>query len=121
MTEAQHQANVFRWTKQPKIRSKWPELALLFHVKNETAEGAGRVAADRIQGVKKGVPDLCLPVARGPYHGLWIEMKNERGRVSDAQQWWVSRLTEQNYMAAVCHGWEAAVKLLEWYLEGAAE
>ena len=94
---------------------------MLFHVKNETAEGAGRVAADRIQGVKKGVPDLCLPVARGPYHGLWIEMKNERGRVSDAQQWWVSRLTEQNYMAAVCHGWEAAVKLLEWYLEGAAE
>ena len=110
---------MFKWTRQQKIRGKWPELALLFHIKNETAEGAGRVAADRIQGVKKGVPDLCLPVARGPYHGLWIEMKSERGRVGSAQTWWITHLNEQNNLAVVCYGWQEAVKVLEWYMNGA--
>lgn len=27
------------------------------------------------QGVKAGVPDICLPVARNGYHGLHIELK----------------------------------------------
>ncbi len=119
MTESEHQRAVIRWSQQPKIRTKWPELALLFHVKNETAEGAKRVASDKAMGVKKGVPDLCLPVARGPYHGMWLEMKNERGRVSDAQKWWIKKLGEQQYFAVVCYGWQEAVKVLEWYLDGA--
>lgn len=111
---------MIRWSQQPQIRSEWPELALLFHVKNETAEGAARVAADRVQGVKKGVPDLCLPVSRGPYHGLFIEMKAERGRVGKAQEWWIRKLSEQQYLAAVCYGWREAVRLIEEYMKDGA-
>ena len=64
---------------QSSIRSKWPELALLHHIKNETREGAKQIAIDKAIGVKKGVPDLSLPVPRGRYHGLYIEMKNDAG------------------------------------------
>ena len=32
-----------------------------------------------------GVPDLFLPVPRNNFHGLYIEMKNEKGRVSVSQ------------------------------------
>ena len=34
LSEAQHQANVIKWTQQPAIRQQWPELALLHHIPN---------------------------------------------------------------------------------------
>lgn len=115
-SEARHQQAVIKWSQQPSVRAKWPELALLHHVKNETQEGAARVAVDKAMGVKRGVPDLCLPVPRGKYHGLYIEMKTETGRTTRDQDWWGEKLLEQGYMWEVCHGWQAAVRTLEWYL-----
>ena len=115
-SERQHQQAVMKWARQPSIRDRWPELALLHHIKNETTGGAAEVAADKAMGVKKGVPDLCLPVARGGFHGLYIEMKTPSGKASAAQRWWVTRLTEQGYRAVVCHGYDAAVAELCWYL-----
>lgn len=115
-SERQHQQAVMKWARQPSIRDRWPELALLHHIKNETTGGAAEVAADKAMGVKKGVPDLCLPVGRGGFHGLYIEMKTPSGKASEAQRWWVTRLTEQGYRAVVCHGYDAAVAELCWYL-----
>lgn len=115
-SERQHQQAVMKWARQPSIRERWPELALLHHIKNETTGGAAEVAADKAMGVKKGVPDLCLPVARNGYYGLYIEMKTPSGKASAAQRWWVTRLTEQGYRAVVCHGYDAAVAELCWYL-----
>mgnify|MGYP004483712307 FL=1 len=115
-SERQHQQAVMKWARQPSIRERWPELALLHHIKNETTGGAAEVAADKAMGVKKGVPDLCLPVARGGFHGLYIEMKTPSGRASDAQRWWMMELTKQGYRAVVCHGYDAAVAELCWYL-----
>ena len=114
--EYRQQKAVIEWSQQPSIRARWPELALLYHVKNETKGGAAQVAMDKALGVKKGVPDLCLPVARDRYHGLYIELKTETGRTSEAQKWWGKMLLEQGYMFEVCHGWRSAVGVLEWYL-----
>ena len=116
-SEAQHQAAVVKWSQQPSIRSQWPELALLFHIKNETTEGPKAVMIDRKMGVKKGVPDLHLPVPRGRYHGLYIEMKTETGHTSTEQDWWGEHLSAQGYAWHVCHGWQSAVSVLEWYLQ----
>lgn len=115
-SERQHQQDVMKWSRQPSIHDRWPELSLLHHIKNETTGGAAQVAADKAMGVKKGVPDLCLPVARNGYHGLYIEMKTPSGRASEAQRWWVTELTHQGYRATVCHGYDAAVAELCWYL-----
>lgn len=116
MTETQHQCNVIKWSQQPSIRAKWPELKLLHHVKNETAEGTRRIGIDKSMGVKKGVPDLFLPAAHGKYHGLYIEMKSETGKASNEQLWWIKELNDAGYFAAICHGWRKAVDTLEWYL-----
>jgi len=115
-SESQHQMAVIKWSQQPSVRRQWPELALLYHIKNETTEGPKAVMIGRKMGVKKGVPDLCLPVPRGQYHGLYLEMKTETGRASIEQKWWGEQLAGQGYFWEVCHGWESAVRVLEWYL-----
>ena len=115
-SEAQHQAAVIKWSQEPSIRSQWPELALLFHIKNETIADAKQIAIDKRQGVKKGVPDLCLPIPRGRFHSLYIELKTESGRLSEEQRWWGECLTAQGNFWECCHGWESAVSVLEWYL-----
>ena len=66
--------------------------------------------------MKKGVPDLCLPVPRGEYHGLYIELKKEDGKASPEQLWWGEKLLEQGYFWEVCHGWTSAVRVIQWYL-----
>lgn len=116
VSEAKHQSAVFKWAQQPFIREKWPELALLHHIPNGGSRDPVEGRHLKEQGVKRGVPDLCLPVARGKYHGLYIEMKTESGRTSPEQKWWGERLSLQGYRWEVCRGWKAAAKVLEWYL-----
>lgn len=114
-TEAQEQKAVFEWSMYN--RAKYPELALMFHIVNEGKRDAITGRHLKQQGMKKGVPDICLPVARKGYHGLYIEMKRKNGRPSPEQLWWQDRLREQKYKAEICHGWEEAVEVLEDYLK----
>lgn len=115
LSETQHQIRVIKWSQQPSIRQKWPELKLLYHTPNETLDAIER-KQKLMMGMKPGVPDLFLPVARGGWYGLYIEMKTECGRASSDQKWWLEQLETQGYCCTVCRGWEAAVHVLEWYL-----
>lgn len=69
------------------------------------------------QGVKAGVPDLHLPVARGGYHGLYIELKVGSNKATALQKDWIKELTKQGYLAVVCYGWQEAAEQLVNYLE----
>ena len=114
--ESEHQANLIKWTQLE--RGKYPELALLFHIPNGGTRDPIEAAHLKAQGVKKGVSDLFLPVSRRGYHGLFVEMKTPKGRVSQEQQWFGDKVTEQGYLFHVVYGWEAAKEALEWYLGG---
>ena len=118
MTDSQHQQQVIKWTQQAHIRKKYPELKLLYHIPNERkcSQIQGRML--KLQGVKSGVPDLHLPVAKSGYHGLFIEMKAEKGKTSENQNWWITELEAQGNKCAVCHGYEEAIRFLEDYLCG---
>lgn len=115
-TEDGHQYALMLWAQQPSVRKQWPELALLYHIENERRCSPTEAARRRRMGVKRGVPDLCLPAARQGYQGLYIELKKPGGRVSEEQKWWIGRLAGQGYFATVSYGWEAAMAVLEWYL-----
>lgn len=120
MSESAEQQALFRWAAmQAKAR---PELALLLAIPNgghRSKATAGRLKAE---GVRSGVPDVALPVARAPHGGLWIELKRQktpgkpRGRISPAQEWWISSLQASGQLAAVCYGWLEAKELIEAYL-----
>lgn len=115
-TENQHQMAAIKWAQQACIRCRWPELKLLFHIPNERRCDPRQGKNLQRMGVRRGVPDLFLPVPRGQYHGLFIELKTETGTTTDEQNWWGEHLLNQGYFWEVCHGWESAARVLEWYL-----
>lgn len=115
-TEDEEQICLFRWAAYN--TGKRPELAMMFHVPNGGKRNAIEAARFKAMGVKPGVPDIFLPVARGGYHGLFIELKRrEGGTVSAAQHDMIVKLRAQGYKADTCKGWEAARLLIEAYLD----
>jgi|SRR6185369_5625340 len=68
-------------------------------------------------GVQPGIPDLCIPIPSGSYHGLYIELKREKGgRVSDSQIYWLTFLREKGYYADVANGFLEAKEIVLHYL-----
>lgn len=70
------------------------------------------------QGMKAGVPDVCLAIAVLPFHGLYIEFKRIGASSPQPNQLeWHARLRKQGYCVHVCHGFEAAKAITLWYLK----
>lgn len=123
--EADEQAALFRWAEQH--GQFYPELALLNGSLNGVRLTIGQAVKAKKQGMKRGFPDIQLPVTRGGYHGLFIELKikpyrNHKNKViypkiSDEQKWWIKELTRQGYRAVVCKGFDAAMIEILNYLQ----
>lgn len=116
-TESAEQQLLFQWARMQS--GKYPELTLLYHIPNEGKRSHKTGARMKAEGLKTGVPDICLPVARGGHHGLYIELKRvKNSRVTKDQLDWIERLVEQGYVAAVCRGADEAIELITRYLSG---
>jgi hypothetical protein len=113
--EHQHQVALFRWAK---LQCAYPELDLLFAIPNGGHRNKATAGKLKAEGVKAGVPDLFLPVQRGGYAGLFIEMKAGRNKPTLEQASWHLKLSHQGYRVSVCYGWEAARDLIVAYLGG---
>jgi hypothetical protein len=114
--EHAEQVTLMRWAQLHERR--YPELRLLHAIPNGGHRHPAVAKAMQEEGVKRGVPDLDLPVARGGYHGLRIEMKAPGGSVKPEQREWIDALRAEGYRAEVCVGWEAAKNLIVDYLTG---
>ena len=113
--EDAEQRIIFQWAAMETAAR--PELGLLYAIPNGGKRAIKTAVALKKQGVKRGVPDMCLPVARGGYHGLYVELKRQKGgTVSEAQKSWITALTEQGYKAVVCRGAEEAIGTIKEYL-----
>ena len=113
-TEHEEQASLIRWAELR--QAEWPELALLHAIPNGGDRHRVTAAKLKAEGVRPGVPDLCLPVPRGGWHGLYIELKTRTGRASKDQRRWIAALRRLGYRAEICRGWEAARVVIENYL-----
>lgn len=108
-TEAQEQKQLIQWCRTD------PRYQYLFHISNESVGGPGWRIRNRQMGVKSGVPDLFYPVPMKGYHGLFIEMKAGKGRLSMEQRKWIAALEQLGYKCVVAHGWEQAKEALIEY------
>jgi hypothetical protein len=121
------QAALYQWARSQE--GAYPELALLFAVPNGEARTkrmnpkTGRwysPSGQRLkeEGVKAGVPDNFLLVARGPFTGLVLELKVGDNKPDANQKWWIDRLTQEGLLVEVVwDDWERAAKILRDYLD----
>jgi hypothetical protein len=114
MTEHHHQSALIKWfdIQHKKYSGR------LFAIPNAAKRSAALARYMQAEGMRSGVPDLFLPVPSEKYHGLFIEMKSEKGKVSDNQKDWLNFLSGQGYMACVCYGFDDAKKVIDVYLSG---
>lgn len=113
-SEDGEQATVVEWAQR--MEYQHPELKRLYAIPNGGYRHKATAAKLKRTGVKPGVPDLCLPAARGGYHGLYIEMKTLTGDTSPEQEDWIEYLNGAGYFTEVCHGCDSAIRVLKWYL-----
>ena len=113
-SEHEEQSVLIQWAAL--AQPNQPELGLLFAIPNGGHRLPSVAMALKREGVKPGIPDLMLPVARCGYHALFIEMKAEGGTLSVHQKWWRSNLISRGFGHAVCYGFEAARQVLVDYL-----
>jgi len=88
----------------------------MYHIPNEGKRSKATGGRLKAQGLKPGVPDVCLPTAHGGYIGLYIEMKVKPNKPTENQKRWLRALREAGHMVAVCYGFEEARDLIEKYL-----
>ena len=112
-TEHWEQVQLFAWAAYRR------DLDLMYAIPNGGHRDIRVAVKLKAEGVKAGVPDICLPVARGGKHGLYIELKRRKyGRLDQDQAKWLEALMHEGYACAVCFGWEAARDVIEDYLRG---
>ncbi len=98
----------------------FPELADDFHhFANERTCSVMEGRTLKRMGVKKGVSDFFLAIhdPEDGFHGLWIELKVGKGKLTPEQENFLNRKTMRGYFAVVCWGWEAAKECILCYLK----
>lgn len=99
-------------------QGKYPQLKLLYHIANEGKRTKTTAKELQRQGLKAGVPDLCLPVASGDgkYSSLYIEMKWGTNTTSKSQKEFLKALNNNGCYACVCYDADSAISVIKSYL-----
>lgn len=113
-TEAEEQAAVVSWCRM--LVMMWPELDLVYHIPNEGKRGVKARAEQKAAGLRPGVCDLFLPVARCGFHGLYVEMKALDGVMSKEQREFMTAVQKQGYFSCACFGADAGIRVIEAYM-----
>jgi len=105
--------NVINW-----FSFNYPDLADDFHhFANERRCSVQQGRLLKRMGVKKGVSDFFLALGIGGFHGLWIELKAGKGRLTKEQLEFIMRKRERGYCARVAHGSDEAKEAILTYLD----
>lgn len=115
-SEHQEQCIIFEWAYLN--RMKHPELNLMFAIPNGSNKSITQAVKFKREGLKSGAPDIFLPYAVSPFHGLFIELKAKDGKLTKNQKDWIYDLKSQGYFATVCIGANSAIGTLKKYLNG---
>lgn len=113
-SEATEQEALITWCRI--FENRYPELKMIYHIPNGGSRNRLEAANLKRQGVKAGVPDLCLPVPKDGYHGLYIEMKYGKNKPTDNQEEWLESLRQYGYKTVVCYGADEARETIKQYI-----
>lgn len=116
VSESQVQAAVVRH-----CRVRGIDGLVCVHIPNGGSRSKAEAGRFRAEGVVAGVPDLLLvaPPRAGEagVRTFWLELKADKGRLSDAQKHMIARLERCGATVAVAYGLDEALARLEaWEL-----
>ena len=117
--EHKEQVAVIQWWHLAHKGFGLPEFAL-FAIPNGGHRHMLTAVRLKAEGVRAGIPDLFLatPSKDGLLKGLFLEMKADKGRESEAQIEVREFLNEVGYWSVVCYGADEAIDCIKSYLRG---
>lgn len=113
-SEDTEQIQVINWAQW--YAGKYEELNMLHHIPNGGSRNKAEAVKLKQMGVRAGVPDLCLPVPKGIYAGLYIELKYGDGRIEKSQREFLKEAVKYGHFCVVCYGAEEAIHILQEYV-----
>ena len=110
-TEHEIQVNCINY-----FRLRYPK-GLIYAIPNGGQRNVIVAAKLKSEGVLSGVPDLCIPIAKKGFHGLYIELKNGKaGKVSNNQLTIMEKLQSEGYRCEVCRSFDEFKTIIDNYM-----
>lgn len=114
-SEAELQVQVV--TRSLALAARHPCIELLHAVPNGDWRGWGTGRKLKAQGVIPGIPDLHLPVARGGFHSLYLEIKKAGGTPTQDQWEVMEALHAEGNFVRLTNSLPMALEIITNYLE----
>lgn len=105
------------WARQCKAYNL-PAFALFSVPNGMYLANPNMISKYKSEGLRNGVPDLLLDVARGPYHGLRLETKSRTGRLSDEQSAYRDYYLRAGYQWVLYRTPDDGIETIRSYLNG---
>ena len=90
---------------------------VVLHIPNERRCSPQHGAILKRMGVMKGASDLFIARASRGFHGAWLEMKAEKGKLSPSQKEFLERMATEGYFTACRFGAKETISTIEHYLQ----
>ncbi len=118
-TESQEQRALVKWIKTQRIFDD-----LLIKLNNEGKRTDAQGWNLKLLGMSPGASDLFLAYPTRKFHGLWLEVKQNRQYTPSemakpswqAQIKFLERMNSVGFAGHFCYGWEHGKRIIENYL-----
>jgi hypothetical protein len=109
--ESSHQEALFQWLKHNPLLD-----AVTWHIPNGGKRDAKEAVKFKRMGVKAGVPDIFMAIPSNSFHGMFIELKANKNKLTKNQVEMIKRLEGNGYYVVTCYSWDEARKEILSYL-----
>lgn len=90
---------------------------IVFSIPNNSKRNPREGSRLKKEGMLAGVPDIMVPVPKGKFHGLFIEFKVGKNKLTESQANVIEYLRSKNYYCVVCYSFNDAIEEASKYLE----
>lgn len=115
--EHDEQCALFEWARNPAVERQYPAIKLMSCSLNGVKLTRAQSGKAKAAGMLKGESDVRLPVARGNWIGLIIEMKAGKNTATQEQLDYGSEMEAEGHQFHICYTWEDARLKIENYLQ----
>jgi hypothetical protein len=95
-----------------------PRYELIIHVPNEAKRSWWLGRRMKRKGIASGIPDILVLYPSKGFNGLAVELKRTpKLHATENQITWLNRLTKYNWHCALCFTADAAMGIVENYID----